>query len=215
MFQDKYVFLNCPHFWVGVSSIVLSSNSMAINTWSISLVGINCLLWAVLQSRKSEKLGCCSWSSSFQVLPLEAGQKCFKVLYSKSQSRSGYRIFEEYVYSLVTEVREKRSTDIFKLRGTSTPLTQLRLIYIFPCFGEQSFGRKRRHQSTYTIQIPTFFHIAEAFVHDSKTMKEIPHETGPCYIFDRAYNNFKMLYKIHQMEHTSFSEQVGLTKTFW
>jgi len=48
-------------------------------------------------------------------------------------------------------------------------------------------------------QIPTFFHITEASVHDSKAMKEIPYEPDSYYIFDRAYNNFKMLYKIHQI----------------
>lgn len=30
-------------------------------------------------------------------------------------------------------------------------------------------------------------------------MKEIPYESGSYYIFDRAYNHFKMLYKIHQI----------------
>ena len=49
-------------------------------------------------------------------------------------------------------------------------------------------------------QIPTFFHITEASVHDSIAMKEIPYESGSYYIFDRAYNSFKMLYKIHQIE---------------
>lgn len=31
-------------------------------------------------------------------------------------------------------------------------------------------------------------------------MIEIPYELGSYYIFDRGYNNFKMLYKIHQIE---------------
>ena len=31
-------------------------------------------------------------------------------------------------------------------------------------------------------------------------MKEIPIETGAYYIFDRGYNNFKELYRIHQHE---------------
>ncbi len=48
-------------------------------------------------------------------------------------------------------------------------------------------------------QIPAFFHITEASVHDSTVMKEIPYESGSYYIFDRAYNHFKMLYKIHQI----------------
>ena len=49
-------------------------------------------------------------------------------------------------------------------------------------------------------QLPAFFHITEASVHDSKVMIEIPYEPGSYYIFDRGYNNFKMLYKIHQIE---------------
>ena len=31
-------------------------------------------------------------------------------------------------------------------------------------------------------------------------MIEIPYEPSSYYIFDRGYNNFKMLYKIHQIE---------------
>ena len=49
-------------------------------------------------------------------------------------------------------------------------------------------------------QLPAFLHITEASVHDSKVMIEIPYEPGFYYIFDRGYNNFKMLYKIHQIE---------------
>ncbi|UUV21790.1 IS4 family transposase [Paenimyroides aestuarii] len=48
-------------------------------------------------------------------------------------------------------------------------------------------------------QIPTFFHITTASEHDSKAMNEIPYESESYYVFDRAYNNFKMLYKIHQI----------------
>ena len=49
-------------------------------------------------------------------------------------------------------------------------------------------------------QIPTFFHITNAAMHDSKAMKEIPQEPGSYYIFDRAYNKFRMLFRIHQIE---------------
>ena len=31
-------------------------------------------------------------------------------------------------------------------------------------------------------------------------MIEIPYESSSHYIFNRSYNNFKMLYKIHQIE---------------
>jgi len=50
------------------------------------------------------------------------------------------------------------------------------------------------------IQISIFFRLTEVAVHDSKAMKEIPYEAGSYYILNRAYNNFKMLYQIHQIE---------------
>ena len=48
-------------------------------------------------------------------------------------------------------------------------------------------------------QILAFSHITEASVFDSTLMKEILYESGSYYIFNRAYNHFKMLYKIHQL----------------
>lgn len=49
-------------------------------------------------------------------------------------------------------------------------------------------------------QIPTFSHITTASEHDSKAMNKIPYELESYYVSDRAYNNFKMLYKTHQIE---------------
>ncbi len=40
-------------------------------------------------------------------------------------------------------------------------------------------------------QIPTFFHITPAKVHDTKAMDAIPYEENSFYIFDRGYNDFK------------------------
>ena len=49
-------------------------------------------------------------------------------------------------------------------------------------------------------QVPAFYHITTASVHDSKAMQEIPYETDAYYIFDRGYNNFKELYRRQRME---------------
>ena len=64
------------------------------------------------------------------------------------------------------------------------------LTCVFQSFGGQN-SVKRKVVS---------FHITEASVHDSKVMIEIPYEPSSYYIFDRGYNNFKMLYEIHQIE---------------
>jgi transposase len=46
--------------------------------------------------------------------------------------------------------------------------------------------------------VPAFFHITKASVFDSRVMGEIPYESGSYYVFDRAYNSFTGLYKIHK-----------------
>ena len=79
-------------------------------------------------------------------------------------------------------------------------LIQQRFRSACPCFGGQSSARRkealRRVLYDLESQVPAFFHITTASVHDSKTMKEIPFESGSYYVFDRGYNVFKELYKI-------------------
>ena len=48
-------------------------------------------------------------------------------------------------------------------------------------------------------QIPTFFHITPARVHDTKAMDVIPYEENSFYIFDRGYNDFKRLHNIESI----------------
>lgn len=69
------------------------------------------------------------------------------------------------------------------------------------CFRWAKFRKTKGGIKVHTLyeletQIPAFFHITDATVHDSKAMKDIPYEPGSYYVFDRASNNFKMLYRI-------------------
>ena len=48
-------------------------------------------------------------------------------------------------------------------------------------------------------QIPTFFHITPARLHDTKAMDAIPYEENSFYIFDRAYNDFGRLFTINSV----------------
>ena len=115
-----------------------------------------------------------------------------------------YHIFEEYAYYLVNRARETRSTNIFELGGNVYAFDSTTIDLCLSVFWWAKFRRRKGGVKVHTLydvetQIPAFFHITEASVHDSKAMKEIPYESGSYYIFDRAYNNFKMLYKIHQI----------------
>ena len=124
---------------------------------------------------------------------------------SKANTNRDYHIFEEYAYYLVSEARRKRATDIFKLDGNvyafdSTTISLCLDVFWWAKFRKHKGGIKIHTLYDLETQIPAFFHITTASVNDSKAMKEIPIETGAYYIFDRGYNNFKELYRIHRME---------------
>lgn len=139
--------------------------------------------------------------------------KCYHLGMGKNVSKSSLaranqdrdcRIFEEFAYILVNEAREKRATDIFKLDGNVYAFDSTTIDLCLSVFWWAKFRKKKGGIKVHTLydvetQIPTFFHITEASVHDSKAMNEIPYESDSYYIFDRAYNNFKMLCKIHQI----------------
>ncbi len=140
--------------------------------------------------------------------------KCYHLGMGKNVSKSSlaranqdkdYHIFEEYAYYLVNEARQKRATDIFKLAGNVYAFDSTTIDLCLAVFWWAKFRKKKGGIKVHTLydvetQIPAFFHVTEASTHDSKVMKEIPYESGSYYIFDRAYNNFKMLYRIHQIE---------------
>ncbi|MGF0089601.1 hypothetical protein ACQRC7_03575 [Segatella copri] len=46
-------------------------------------------------------------------------------------------------------------------------------------------------------QVPAFYTVTTASKHDSTIMSSIPYEPNSYYIFDKAYDIFKELYKIH------------------
>ena len=93
----------------------------------------------------------------------------------------------------------------FKLDGNvyafdSTTISLCLDVFWWAKFRKHKGGIKIHTLYDLETQIPAFFHITTASVHDSKAMKEIPIEIGAYYIFDRGYNNFKELYRIHRME---------------
>lgn len=148
------------------------------------------------------------------VIALDAHRsKCYHLGMGKNVSKSSlaranqdrdYHIFEEYAYYLVNQARETRITNIFDLGGHIYAFDSTTIDLCLSVFWWAKFRRRKGGIKVHTLydvetQIPAFFHITEASVHDSKAMKEISYEPGSYYIFDRAYNNFKMLYKIHQI----------------
>ena len=150
------------------------------------------------------------------IVALEAHQsKCFhlglgrkpiaKTTLATANQNRDFRIFEEFAFYMMTQAREKRATDIFKLGGKvyafdSTTIPLCLSVFWWAKFRKKKGGVKAHVLYDLEAQVPAFYHITTASVNDSKAMQEIPYETDAYYIFDRGYNNFGELYRIQRME---------------
>lgn len=134
---------------------------------------------------------------------LGVGKQVTKTTLARANQDRDCRIFEDFAYHMIAEAQRKRATDIFELGGNvyafdSTTIDLCLSVFWWAKFRKKKGGVKAHVLYDVEAQVPKFFHITNASVHDSKVMKEIPIESGSYYIFDRAYNNFKELHRIHQ-----------------
>ena len=128
-----------------------------------------------------------------------------KTTFASANQNRDYRIFEDFAFYMMEQARKKRVTDIFKLQGNvyafdSTTIPLCLSVFWWAKFRKKKGGVKAHVLYDLESQVPAFFHISTASVYDSRAMKEIPYESGSYYVFDRGYNAFKELFKIHLHE---------------
>ena len=128
-----------------------------------------------------------------------------KTILASAYHNRDYRIFEDFAFYMMEQARKKRVTDIFKLKGNvyafdSTTIPLCLSVFWWAKFRKKKGGIKAHVLYDLESQVPAFFHISTASVYDSNSMKEILYESGSYYVFDRGYNAFKELFKIHQHE---------------
>lgn len=209
VFQDKFVFsqltsfLDRNHFNYLVRKYGGDKYVKHLTCWNQLLA----LMFGQLSNRESLR---------DVIVALEAHRsKCFhlglgrkpiaKTTLATANQNRDYRIFEEFAFYMMTQAREKRATDIFKLGGKvyafdSTTIPLCLSVFWWAKFRKKKGGIKAHVLYDLEAQVPAFYHITTASVNDSKAMQEIPYETDAYYIFERGYNNFKELYRILRME---------------
>ena len=128
-----------------------------------------------------------------------------KTTFASANQNRDYRIFEDFAFFMMEQARKKQATDIFKLKGHVYAFDSTTIPLCLSIFWWAKFRKKKGGVKTHVLydleaQVPAYFHISTASVHDSKAIKYIPYESGSYYVFDRGYNAFKELYKIHLHE---------------
>lgn len=130
------------------------------------------------------------------------GKYASKSTLADANTKRDYRIFEEFAYRVMAEAQKCRAVEIFKLGGKvyafdSTTIDLCLSVFEWALFRKKKGGVKIHTLYDIETQIPTFFHITPARIHDTRAMDAIPYEENSFYIFDRAYNDFGRLFTIN------------------
>lgn len=120
----------------------------------------------------------------------------------KANEQRDYHIFEDYAKFMIEQARKRRIDKIFEIEGhiyafDSTTIDLCLSVFEWAKFRKHKGGVKMHTLYNVEAQVPAFVHITPANVHDTKAMPEIPYEPGSHYIFDRGYDDYANLYKIH------------------
>ncbi len=113
------------------------------------------------------------------------------------------RIFEEFAFHMVGIAQNKRITRDFELHGKfyavdSTTIDLCLSVFRWAKFRSTKSGVKIHTQIDIVTEIPVFYRITNAIVHDVNAMDWITYESNACYVFDRGYFDFSRLFAIEK-----------------
>lgn len=202
VFAQLTSFLNRNKFNYIVSKYNGDSYVKSFSCWNQLLA----LMFGQLSQRKSLRdLSMALGAHREKAYHLGLGKNVTRSNLSKANSNRDYRIFEEYAYYMVKTAQSKRSIDAFRVGGKvfafdSTTVDLCLSVYSWAKFRKTKGGIKIHTLYDLEAQVPAFFHITTASVHDMNAMDIIPYQANAFYIFDRGYNDFKRLFNINEIE---------------
>ena len=123
---------------------------------------------------------------------------------ARANASRDYRIFEEFALHMIDYARRLRADMEFevKMDGNIYAFDSSTISLCLSVFWWATFRRNKGAVKLHTLldvktQIPCFMIVTPASTHDVKMMEHIPYEQNGFYIFDRGYNSFSDLYRIH------------------
>ena len=121
---------------------------------------------------------------------------------SKANLLRDHHIFEEFAFHMVSIAQSKRITKEFELHGRfyaidSTTIDLCMSVFRWAEFRSTKSGIKVHTQIDIATEIPVFYRITNAKVHDVNSMDWFTYEAFACYVFDRGYFDLARLYKIN------------------
>ena len=122
---------------------------------------------------------------------------------SKSNTLCDYRIYEDFAFYMVGQAQKRRITKEFELHGRfyavdSTTIDLCLSVFRWAEFRSAKGGIRIHAQIDIATEIPVFYRITTAKVHDVNSMDWIEYERLACYVFDRGYFDLSRLFAVEQ-----------------
>ncbi len=136
---------------------------------------------------------------------LEFGTTVTRRNLGKANEKRDYKIFEEFTYVLIEEVRNSCYKSDFEINVEgnvyafdSSTIDLCLSLFWWAEFRKAKGGIKLHALYDVKILIPTFLHISNTKMHDVNALDLISYDPGSFYVIDKAYIDFKRLYHFHQ-----------------
>lgn len=124
---------------------------------------------------------------------------------SRANESRDYRIFEEFASYMISEAQRLRADSELEVKvdGKVYAFDSSIISLSLGLFHWAKFKYGKAAVKLHTLfdvqtQIPDFIVVTEALVNDIPGMDFINYEPGNYYVFDRGYNDYARLYRIHK-----------------
>ncbi len=126
---------------------------------------------------------------------------------ARANQNRDWRIFEEFAMHMIDRARKARADIQFEVKTDgnvyafdSSTISLCLSVFWWATYKRAKGGVKLHTMLDVKTQIPCFMLVTPASTSDVKAMEHIPYEKGSFYIFDRGYNSFADLHRIHRLE---------------
>ncbi len=115
------------------------------------------------------------------------------------------KIFEDFAYVLIDKARKTCYNEDFEIKVDgnvyaldSSTVDLCMSVFWWAKFRSTKSGIKLHTLFDVKTSIPAYLHISEAKLHDVNILDYLEYESGSFYVMDKAYVDFKRLYKLHK-----------------
>jgi hypothetical protein len=210
MNQNKYIFaqltefLNYDKFSYTVKKYDGDKGNRGFTCWNQLLM----MIFGQLSNRESLRdLTNIIKAHKSKVYHLGLGHCVNLSTITRANASRDYRIFEEYAMQIVEYARRVRANAEFEVKtdGNIYAFDSSIISLCLSVFWWATYRRNKGAVKIHTLldirtQIPCFMLVTPASTNDVNAMEHIPYEPNGFYIFDRGYNSFADLYRIHLLE---------------